>query len=271
MPDLLSPVTSLVAAVLAATHSLAATAGLAPESAGAWLLAIVLLVVAVRTALLPFTLHGVRSAHARARATPQLCDLHRRYAGERDLARLRQMREERRRVTAEHGVSRWSLAPALLQLPLVYALYRVVSDLTVGHPVGVLDAGLVASAAAASVLGLTITSRIGALLLTNTPAALGLVALAVVAAALTFATQYWFTLPMTDLSGQPDSMAVIQRAVPWLTGAGVLAAAGFVPAGLIVYWVLNNTWTFAQQGLIWRFAPTPGSPAAVHRAAARAR
>lgn len=92
MPDLLSPVTSLVAAVLAGTHSIAGAVGLAAGSAGAWLLAILLLVVIVRIATVPLTIHGVRAAHARARAKPQLRVLQRRYAGSRDRESLRRMR-----------------------------------------------------------------------------------------------------------------------------------------------------------------------------------
>ena len=75
MPDLLSPFTHAVAAVLAATHDVAGALGLSPDSAGAWLLAVALLVVAVRTVLLPVTIHGVRSSHARAHAAPQLREL----------------------------------------------------------------------------------------------------------------------------------------------------------------------------------------------------
>lgn len=265
MPDLLSPFTHAVAAVLAATHDVAGTLGLSPGSAGAWLLAVVLLVVAVRTLLLPFVLHGVRSAHARAHAAPQLRALRQRYAGTRDLEQLTAMRAEQKAIHAEHGVSGWSLAPALVQLPIFYALYRVVSDLTTGHSVGALDAGLVASATAASVAGLHLTSRLGTTLAQNVPAGLLMLAGALAAALLSLLTQRWFTLPMTDVTDLPAGMATVQHHLPWLGAAGVLAAAAFVPAGLILYWLFNNAWTFAQQGLIWRFAPTPGTPAAARR------
>lgn len=261
----LSPVISVVAVVLAANHSLAGTVGLSPGSAGAWLLGIFLLVVAVRTAMVPLVVHAVRGAHARARALPQLKALRRAYEGTRDLDALRRMREEQRRIHVEHGVSRWSVAPALLQLPLVYALYRVVSDLTAGHAVGALDAGLVASASAASVAGLHLTSRIGATLQQGPSAVVLLVGLAVLAAALSFATQRWFTLPLMDLSAQPASLGAVQHLMPWLAAGGILLAAAYVPVGLLVYWVFNNAWTLGQQALIWRFAPTPGSPAADRR------
>jgi YidC/Oxa1 family membrane protein insertase len=267
MLALLSPVTNAVAAVLAATHDAAGALGLTPGSAGAWLLAVLLLVVAVRTVLLPVTIHGVRSSHARAHAAPQLRELRQRYAGSRDLEQLTAMRAEQKAIHAEHGVSGWSLAPALLQLPLFYALYRVVSDLTAGHSVGALDAGLVASASAASVAGLHLTSHLGPTLGSSLPAGLVMVAVALGAALLSLLAQRWFVLPTTNVADLPEGMATVQRLMPWLGAVGVLAAAAFVPAGLIVYWLFNNAWTFAQQGLIWRFAPTPGSPAAARREA----
>lgn len=224
-----------------------------------------MLVMVVRTALLPVASHGVRLVHARARALPALTELRRRYESTRDLDRLREMRSEQRRIHAEHGVSRWSLAPALLQVPLLYALYRVVSDLAAGHAVGALDLGLVASASAASMMGLHLTSRLGGVLAQGPVAAVTLIGLALLAATLSFATQRWFVLPMTDVAASPAALASVQQFMPWLAAAGIVGAAAFVPAGLVVYWVFNNAWTFAQQGLVWRFAPTPGSPAARRR------
>src|SRR6478752_5246374 len=226
------------------------------SSVTASLAAVLLLVVAVRTILLPVTIHGVRSSHARAHAAPQLRELRQRYAGSRDLEQLTAMRAEQKVIHAEHGVSGWSLAPALLQLPLFYALYRVVSDLTAGHSVGALDAGLVASAATASVAGLHLTSHLGATLAASLPAGLVMVALAVGAALLSLLAQRWFVLPMTNVVDLPEGMATVQRLMPWLGAVGVLAAAAFVPAGLVVYWLLNNAWTFMQQGIVCNFTAT---------------
>ncbi|MDQ2756695.1 MAG: hypothetical protein M3Y71_09045 [Actinomycetota bacterium] len=60
-------------------------------------------------------------------------------------------------------------------------------------------------------------------------------------------------------------MVTAQRLMPWLGAVGVLVAAWVVPAGLVVSWLVNDAWTFAQQGLTWRIAPTPGSAAARRR------
>ncbi|MEO5745620.1 MAG: hypothetical protein ABIQ53_13665 [Terracoccus sp.] len=56
--------------MLAPNHSLAGVLGLSPGSAGAWLLGIFPVVVAVRTVLAPLVVHSVRGAHARAQALP---------------------------------------------------------------------------------------------------------------------------------------------------------------------------------------------------------
>ncbi len=269
LESLLSPVTTAVAAVLAAAHDLAGSIGLSPGSGGAWLLAIALLVIAVRTALLPVTVYGVRAAHARAHAAPHLRELRSRYAGTRDRERLTTLRAEQKRVHTEHGVSSWGLAPALLQLPLLYAVYRVVSDLAAGHGVGALDAALVASASAASLVGLHLTSHLGTTLAAGGPAGLVLLGAALGAALLSLVTQHLFVLPMTDLTDAPQVMATTQRLMPWVGAAGVLATAWVVPAGLVAYWLVNNAWTCAQSGLVWWFAPTPGSPAAAQRARRR--
>jgi hypothetical protein len=62
------------------------------------------------------------------------------------------------------------------------------------------------------------------------------------------------------------SVPVVALSARELSGSvGIVAAAALVPAGLLVYWLFNNLWTFVQQGLVWRFAPTPGSPAAARR------
>src|SRR3954471_24142217 len=216
LPAVLSPLTQAVAAVLAGTHDVGGALGLSPGSGGAWLLAVLLLVVAVRTLLLPTTIHGVRSSHARAHAEPQLREFRQRYAGSRDLEQLPALRVERKAIHAEHGVSRWSLAPMLLQLPLFYALYRVVSDLTAGHAVGALDAGLVASASAASLAGLHLTSHLGTTLGSNPVAGLVLLGVALGAALLSLIAQRWFVLPMADVTDLSESMATVQRLMPWL-------------------------------------------------------
>jgi YidC/Oxa1 family membrane protein insertase len=50
--------------------------------------------------------------------------------------------------------------------------------------------------------------------------------------------------------------------MPALSALGLIVAAGVVPVALLAYWVCNSVWTLAQAAVIWRWFPTPGSPAA---------
>ncbi|MCA0436834.1 MAG: membrane protein insertase YidC [Actinobacteria bacterium] len=280
LPDLLLPLKLLVAAVLAVSHDGLVGAGLAPGSGAAWALAIVLLVVVVRAALLPAVWHGVRTAHAAARARPALTQLRDRYAARldahrRDPARdpdaLREMLAEQRAVQAEHGMSRLGCLPALAQVPVLVALYAVLTDVAAGRPVGAMDAALVASAGSASLLGAGLADRFGGFASTPGQGWAVVLLLAGVAAALSFATQHWFVLPNTVLTGLPEPMRAVQRLLPAASAVGVVAAATAVPVGVLVYWVAGNAWMLGQQAAIARWWPTPGSAAAEAQAARRAR
>jgi YidC/Oxa1 family membrane protein insertase len=123
-------------------------------------------VTVLRVALLPVVVHGVRLAHASARARPHLQELAKRYRRQTDPQSVRRMMEERRRITAEHRVPRLGCLPMLLQLPIWLALCHLVSDVAAGAPVGAMSPELVASLGAATLLGVPLAERgyLGALL-----------------------------------------------------------------------------------------------------------
>lgn len=271
VPDVIQPVRLVVAQVLAVAHDLLTGLGLDPAGGATWVAAIAAVVVAVRLALLPVVAHGVRTARAAARARPALTELRARYAGRRDPDSLRALAAEQRAIQAEHGLSPLGCLPALLQLPILFALYGVLSAVAAGRPVGAMDAALVASAGSASWLGVRLAYRAGGLF--ASPAHLGVVVLlAGTSAALSYATQRWFTLPNTSLEGLPEAMVGVQRYMPAVSAAGILVSAAVVPVGLLVYWVASNAWILAQTAAIARWWPTPGTVAhhawAARRAAA---
>jgi YidC/Oxa1 family membrane protein insertase len=60
-------------------------------------------------------------------------------------------------------------------------------------------------------------------------------------------------------------MVRAQQLLPALSAVGLLVAAGFVPVALLVYWVVNSTWSLGQAAVVTHWFPTPGSPAAGRR------
>jgi YidC/Oxa1 family membrane protein insertase len=113
--SVLDPLSHPLAAVVAASHAGLTSLGADPASGTTWMLCILTVVVVVRAALLPLTIHSVRQAHAGARARPQLQALANEFRGRRDADSLRAFSEQRRRIAAEHGVSRWGVLPVLAQ------------------------------------------------------------------------------------------------------------------------------------------------------------
>ena len=85
------------------------------------------------------------------------------------------------------------------------------------------------------------------------------------AAALAFVTQKFLVAPNTVVADLPEAMAKLQHLTPAIAALGVAVAGGVVPVALLVYWVCNAVWTLGQAAVVWRWFPTPGSPAAAAR------
>jgi YidC/Oxa1 family membrane protein insertase len=85
--------------------------------------AIILLTILVRVVLLPLTLKQLRSMQAMQRVQPKVKELQRKYKGNRQ-----KLNEELMKLYKEHQVNPLGgCLPLLLQLPIFFALYRVLS------------------------------------------------------------------------------------------------------------------------------------------------
>lgn len=261
--SVLDPVSHALAALLEATHAALLWLGADPSSGATWVLCVAGVLIAVRIALLPLVVHGVRQAHAAARARPQLADLSKRYRNRKDADAMRSFMKERRRIAAEHGVSQFSVLPVLIQVPIWVALYHVLSNVTAGVAVGAMNPHLVASLGAATLLGLPLAER--GYLGGGWPHLAVVGGLVVTAAVLSYVTQKFLIAPNTVLTDVPDVISRTQQLMPALSVVGLLVAGGAVPVALLVYWVCNSVWTLGQSAVIWRWFPTPGSPAAARR------
>lgn len=261
--SVLDPLSHALASVVSTAHAGFTLVGADPTSGTTWVLCIATVVMVVRVALLPLTVHSVRQAHASARARPQLQTLAQQYRSRTDPASLRAYLSERRHIGAEHGISRWGFPLLLVQLPIWWALYHLLVDVAAGSPVGAMTAALVASLGAATFLSIPLTTGgyVGAGWLHLVVVA----GLAGAAAGLAFVTQKYFVAPNTVLDDVPEIMSRVQQMMPALSAVGLIVAGGLVPVALLVYWVCNQGWTLGQAAVVWRWFPTPGSPAASRR------
>ena len=213
-----------------------------PTSGVGWALAIVLLVVTLRAALLPLVLVQMRSARRSAALAPRIAQLRERHAADpaRLLAEIRDLRRA-------EGVSMWGgLLPALAQLPVFLGLLHVLRT----------PATLGTDAAA------FLAARLGDVPLTSwatMPQAL------LDAAGATRPEVLLVAVPLLVLAGVATGLALrasaaaapALRPLVRLAPAGVLAAGllGPFPIAILLYWLVANLWTLAQQRFL--AAPSP--------------
>jgi YidC/Oxa1 family membrane protein insertase len=129
-----------------------------------------------------------------------------------------------------------------------------------------MNADLVASLGAATLLGIPLADR--GYLGGGWSHVAVVAGLACTAAVLTYVTQKYLVNPSSVVTDLPEVMAKVHQLLPVISAAGLVVAAGVVPIALLAYWVCNALWTAGQSVIIWRWFPTPGSPAA-HRFTSR--
>ena len=230
-------------------------------------IAIILLTITVRVALLPLAIKQIRSQHAMQRIQPHLKALEQKFKGNRQ-----RLNEERMKLMKEHEVNPLGgCLPLLLQLPIFIALYQVLSA---GGGTRYLPDG--------SALVRAIESRTATFLGMNlacnpSNAGRGLVEVGgnrldcgsgifpaaipfFILVALMVFTTYYQQKQMTAATGQQQAqMQLMLRIMPVFLGFISLS----IPAGVLVYWVTTNVWQIGQQHVMLRAkarAEVEGSP-----------
>ncbi|HET6770293.1 MAG TPA: YidC/Oxa1 family membrane protein insertase [Actinomycetota bacterium] len=229
-------------------------------------IAIILLTITVRVALLPLAIKQIRSQHAMQRLQPHLKALEQKFKGNRQ-----RLNEEKMKLMREHQVNPLGgCLPLLLQVPIFIALYQV---LTAGGGTRYLPEGSALVRAiesqSASFLGMNLACN-------PNSAGRGIVEVrgdtldcgSGIAAAIPFFvmvalmvfTTYYQQRQMQLASGQQQAqMQMLLRIMPLFLGFISLS----IPAGVLVYWVTTNAWQIGQQHVMLRAkarAEVEGSP-----------
>jgi YidC/Oxa1 family membrane protein insertase len=248
----MSPFALLDPAVRLAYAAVTSVSSVLPLPPGlAVLVGVGVLTVAARAALLPLALRGARADLARRAVAPQVERLRKRHRG--DPAKLS---SEVAAVYREAGTSQFAgFGAALLQLPVLSALYRVVVVPTVGgHPNAVLAAnvwGVPLSAhwpAVLSSAGLFSGAGLVFVVLVAGLGGLAWLSSRQVAARTAAAVAANGTAP----EAVPGAAAVarIGRLLPY----GTVVFAAFAPLLVGAYLLVTTAWTVGERALLPRFA-----------------
>ena len=265
---ILWPFKMAVSWVLGAFHTVLDWAGLPPESGWTWTLAIILLVVLIRTLLIPVFVKQIKAQRAMQALQPEIQKLQAKYKGKKDQLSRQAMAMEQQALFKEHGTSPFSAClPMLVQMPFFFALYQVLigakgaSERNEG--IAALSAEQVRSFEDSELFGAKMSDTfLGS---TGDNFNLSVLIVSVVMILLMTASMFYMqkmlmskNMSEAAMTGPfAQSQKMMLYVLPLVFGIGGIN----FPIGVLVYWTATNFWAVGQQTWIIRNNPTPGSQA----------
>ncbi len=270
---ILWPIKWVVELILVAFHELWAAIGLNPNAGLTWVLSIVGLVLVIRAALIPIFVRQIKSQRRMLEVAPQLKKIQDKYKGKKDQFSREAMSRETMELYKKTGTNPLSSClPLLLQMPIFFSLFSVLSnaqhvnaDGTRVPGVGLLNPKLSESFGTSSLfdiapLHLAISTANG-----NRAVIVIAIIMIILMTGSQFITQLQIMSKNQSAEMKASPMFKQQRILLYLLPL-VFAFSGYTfPLGVMFYWLVSNFWTMAQQFLVIRNMPTPGSEAALQR------
>lgn len=219
--------------------------------AGNFGLAIILLTIVVRAALFPIAQKGFASMAAMKAIQPRMKEIQTKYKDDK----LKQQQEMQKLFQTEGVNPLAGCLPLLLQMPILYALYKVfVLAIDMRHQPFVLWYKDLSAPDPAMILNLF------GLLPFTPPSFLGIGVLAVL-----LGVTMWLTFKLNPAPADPVQQQMF-AIMPWVL---MFAMAPFA-AGLLLYWTTSNVLTIAQQKYLYAKHPQLKRAVEEERAAAKA-
>ena len=270
---ILWPIKWVVELILVAFHELWSFIGLDPNAGLTWVLSIVGLVLVIRAALIPIFVRQIKSQRRMLEVAPQLKKIQDKYKGKKDQFSREAMSRETMELYKKTGTNPLSSClPLLLQMPIFFSLFSVLSNAQHVNPngtrvpgVGLLNPRLSESFGTSSLfdiapLHLAISTANG-----NNAVIVIAIIMIILMTGSQFITQLQIMSKNQSAEMKASPMFKQQRILLYLLPL-VFAFSGYTfPLGVMFYWLVSNFWTMVQQFLVIRNMPTPGSEAALQR------
>ncbi|MFI5716350.1 membrane protein insertase YidC [Nocardia sp. NPDC051750] len=248
---------------------------LGPDNGIAWALAVVFLVFTLRLVLLKPAISQIRTARQMQELGPQIKALQKKYAGDRQ-----QQAVEMQKLQKEHGFNPlMGCLPVLVQAPVFLGLFHVLRSFNrTGTGIGQLGMSAEANAAtpnyvfsatdvqsflSARLFGAPISAAIttpestldsfaahGGVPSVTMIAAVAIPLMVIAAVATHFNARASIARQSQEAAANPQS-AMMNKLMLWVFPLGVLVGGPFLMIAILLYWVSNNLWTYAQQHLVF--------------------
>jgi len=265
MLDILRPIEYVVAWIMVTAHDLLTSAGMDARSGWTWALSIVALVVVIRVVLIPLFVKQIKASRGMQLVAPEVRKIQQKYKGKTDPASRQKLTEETMAAYKKAGTNPFaSCLPILLQMPIFFALFRVLNGLSTiatgsREPIGRMTQEVAAQAEASTLLGAPLSATfLGS---DDVVTKLVTVLLIVLMSVTTFTTQRQLMTKNMPASMADNPMAQQQKIIMYVLPL-VFAVTGVnFPIGVLLYWLTTNVWSMAQQFYVIRNMPAPGSTA----------
>lgn len=257
----MEPLYTAVSAILVFWHWLFAPL-FGTHSGITWVLSIVFLTFVIRTIMIPLFVKTIQSSRNMQLIQPKLQELQKKYGADRE-----RLGQETMKLYREEGVNPMSSClPILIQMPIFWALFQVLSGVS-RQPDMVLhgyflqhNPELAQSLRDATFFGASLSGRF--MPLTNfgpTQILAGVLILGMTI--VLFITQ----LHMTRKNMTPEAMtgpfAQQQKMMLYVFPLIYLFTGISIPNGVLLYWFTTNVWTLVQQWILITNSPAPNTPA----------
>ena len=254
---IMTPLYYVISFVLVGFHTLLSSV-LDPAGGAAWALSIIGLTLVIRAALIPLFVKQIKSSRNMQLIQPKVKELQKKYGHDRE-----RLAQETMKLYRETGTNPFaSCLPILLQMPIFFALFRLLDNASKGVPRGVLTVEQAEQFGNAKLFGVVPLSD--TFLKADGDVAVMVTAafLVVAMTATTFLTQRQLmskNMPADALSGPyAQQQKMLLYVLPLVFAVGGIA----FPIGVLLYWTTSNLWTMGQQFYVIRNNPAPGTPAA---------
>ncbi|MCJ1708462.1 membrane protein insertase YidC [Microbacterium sp. VKM Ac-2923] len=271
---ILWPLKWAVELVLVGWHSLFTAVGMPPAAGLTWVLSIVGLVLIVRAALIPLFVKQIKSQRKMMEIAPELRKVQEKYRGKKDQLSREAMSRETMALYKKHGTTPVSSClPLLVQMPIFFALFSVLNDVS-KHAnsnqggVGLLTPELTREFYDARLFDVA-SMHVNLVTAWGQPDGQVTVVILLALVVLMIASQFFTQLQIISKNLSPEAKTgqayQMQKIMLYILPLAFIFSGVFFPLGVVIYWFVSNLWTMVQQFIVIREMPTPGSDAALAR------
>lgn len=268
MNQLLNPIMVVFAWIWVGIHDILTFLGLPDGPGFAWVLSIILLTIFIRILIIPLYLKQIKSMRNMQIIQPELQKLQGKYKGKKDQVSRQAQSEEMMALYKKHGASPFaSCLPMIVQLPVLFGLYRVIfaveqiKDGTYDVAnLGPLNKTVATDIDASTVFGVGLSQSLG-----TTPdmvqKAVFVLFIAVMVGFQFLTMRLSMKKNMAPQTDPNNPMVRSQKMMMYMMPAMFIFTGLIFKMALLVYMVTTTLFGWLQQVWVIKVMPTPGSPA----------